>query len=98
MTYREEQSVGREVGFGVVAAPVDDGLGGDVQAMQSGEGVRFSVEDEARRRRGQAGVAVNSRALDELRQRCKLEAVASVLPRHPKHVKEVHNHEGQYST
>ena len=60
-------------------APVVGGVGEDVQAMPKVEGVRFSVDGEAKGRRGRAGVAVNSRALDELRQRCKLEAVAPVF-------------------
>ena len=78
----------------MVTAPVDDNLCGDVQAMQSGEGVRFSVEDEARRCRGRAGVTVNSRALDELRRHCELEAVAPVEPGCRKYVKKERKDEG----
>ena len=72
---------------------VDDGLGGDVETMQSGKGVRFSVKDEARRRRGRAGVGANSRALRELQRRCELEAVAPVEPGCLKYVKKMRKDE-----
>ena len=73
---REEQSVGREEGFGVVGAPVTTGGDGDVQRMENSEGVRFSVDSEARERRGRAW---RPSELHELRRCCELEVVAPVL-------------------
>ena len=72
-------------------APVTGGGDGDVQQVEDSEGVRFSVDSEARERRGRAW---RPGELHELRRCCELEAVAPVLPGRPKHVKEVRNNEG----
>ena len=98
MTYREEQSLGREEGFGGAAAPVDDSVGGDVQEMQRSKGVRFFVDGEARRCRDRAGVGVNSCALCELWRHCELEVVALVEPGCRNHVKEVRKGEENQRT
>ena len=98
MTYREEHSLGGEEGFGRAAAPVDDSVGGDVQEMKRSEGVRFSIDGEARRCRDRAGVSVNSCAVCELRRRCELEVVALVEPGCRNHVKEVRKGEGNQRT
>ena len=65
--------------------------GSDVQVVQHGKGVQFSVDSEARERRGRAW---RRGELHELRWHCELEAVTPVLPGRPKDVKEDRNNEG----
>ena len=72
-------------------APATGGRDGDVQWMGNSKGVRFSMDSEARERRGRVW---HPGELRELRQHCELDAVAPVLPGLPKHVKEVHKNEG----